>query len=147
MDHTDRRIINAFQGGFPICERPFEAAAESLGLTEAEMISRVAALRAAGTVSRFGPLWHAEKMGGGLTLTAMKVPGDRFDEVADIVNSFPEVAHNYAREHALNMWFVVATEKPERIAEVLAEIEARTGLAVHDMPKVEEFFVGLRFEA
>ncbi|MDO8608775.1 MAG: AsnC family transcriptional regulator [Phaeospirillum sp.] len=147
MDDIDRRIINALQGGFPIVERPFAAAAEALGLAEAELLARIKALREAGTISRFGPMWHAEKMGGGLTLTAMKVPAERFDEVADIVNSFPEVAHNYAREHALNMWFVVATERPERIAEVLAEIEARTGLPVHDMPKTEEFFVGLRFEA
>ncbi|CAA7616621.1 Lrp/AsnC family transcriptional regulator [Magnetospirillum sp. SS-4] len=147
MDDIDRRIINTFQGGFPIVERPFAAAARILGLDEADLIARVKALSEAGTISRFGPMWHAEKMGGGLTLTAMKVPEDRFDEVAAIVNSFPEVAHNYAREHALNMWFVVATERPGRIREVLDEIEARTGLAVHDMPKIEEFFVGLRFEA
>lgn len=147
MDEIDRRIINGLQGGFPICERPFAAAAAKLGLEEADLLARVAVLREAGTISRFGPMWHAEKMGGGLTLTAMSVPAERFDEVAGVVNSFSEVAHNYAREHALNMWFVVATERPERIGEVLAEIEARTGLAVHDMPKIEEFFVGLRFEA
>lgn len=147
MDETDRRIVNALQGGFPIAERPFAVAAEQLGLAEDDLLARISRLRADGTISRFGPLWHAERMGGGLTLTAMKVPDERFDAVAAIVNSFPEVAHNYAREHALNMWFVVATEKPGRIGEVLAEIEARTGLAVHDMPKIEEFFVGLRFEA
>ncbi len=147
MDDTDRRIVNALQGGFPIAERPFAAAAEALGLEEADLLARIKAMRDDGVISRFGPLWHAEKMGGGLTLSAMSVPAERFDDVAAIVNSFPEVAHNYARDHALNMWFVVATERPERIAEVLAEIEARTGLAVHDMPKIEEFFVGLRFEA
>ncbi|TAN59129.1 MAG: Lrp/AsnC family transcriptional regulator [Magnetospirillum sp.] len=147
MDAVDRRLINALQGGFPICERPFAAAAATLGLEEDELLARIEALRADGVISRFGPMWHAEKMGGGLTLTAMKVPAERFDEVAAIVNSFPEVAHNYAREHALNMWFVVATERPGRIAEVLAAIEARTGIEVHDMPKIEEFFVGLRFEA
>ncbi|MHA1113741.1 MAG: Lrp/AsnC family transcriptional regulator, partial [Alphaproteobacteria bacterium] len=54
---------------------------------------------------------------------------------------------NYARDHALNMWFGLATETPERIAETLAEIAARTGIAIRDMPKIEEFFVGLRFEA
>lgn len=147
MDATDRRIINALQGGFPITERPFAVAADKLGLEEAELLSRIQALRDAGTISRFGPMWHAEKMGGGLTLSAMSVPPDRFESVAELVNSYPEVAHNYAREHSFNMWFVVATERPERIAEVLAEIEARTGLTVHDMPKIEEFYVGLRFEA
>ena len=83
----------------------------------------------------------------GLTLAAMQVPEDRFEAVAEIVNGFPEVAHNYARSHALNMWFVVATERPERIAEVLREIEAATGLPVLDLPKEEEFFLELRLQA
>lgn len=147
MDAIDRLIINGLQGGFPICERPYRAAAERLGLGEDELIARLSRLAGEGIISRFGPLWHAEKMGGGLTLSAMKVPAERFDAVAAIVNAFPEIAHNYAREHAFNMWFVVATERPERIAQVIAEIEAATGLPVHDMPKIEEFFVGLRFEA
>lgn len=147
MDAIDRALINALQGGFPLCDQPFAAMAEPLGIGEADLIERIARLRRDGIISRFGPMWHAERLGGGLTLAAIKVPTDQFEAVADIVNSFPEVAHNYAREHALNMWFVVATERPERIAEVLAEIEAQTGLVVHDMPKIREFFVGLRFEA
>ena len=147
MDHIDRAIINSLQGGFPICDQPFSAIGEPLGLTGSALLARIRKLKEDGIISRFGPMWHAEKMGGELTLTAMKVPPDRFDEVADMVNSYPEVSQNYAREHALNMWFVVATEKPGRKDEVLADIEARTGIKVHDMPKIQEFFVGLRFEA
>jgi len=147
LDDTDRAIINRLQGGFPVCDHPFAQVAQALGLTEADLLSRLARLRRDGVVNRFGPLWHAEKMGGGLTLAALRVPEARFDEVAAMVNSYPEVAHNYAREHALNMWFVVATEQPERIGEVLRGIEAQSGLKVYDMPKIQEFFVGLRFEA
>jgi hypothetical protein len=66
--------------------------------------------------------------------------------VAAKVNAHPEVAHNYAREHEFNMWFVLGTETPERIAAVIAEIERETGLQVYNMPKLEEFFVGLHFE-
>ncbi|MCW8825070.1 MAG: Lrp/AsnC family transcriptional regulator, partial [Gammaproteobacteria bacterium] len=65
---------------------------------------------------------------------------------AEQVNAFPEVAHNYAREHTLNMWFVLATERPERVAEVIDEIEIQTGLYVYNMPKQQEFFIGLKFE-
>ena len=77
----------------------------------------------------------------------MAVPEARFEAVAEIVNAFPEVAHNYARDHALNMWFVVATERPERVAEVLAEISRASGLEVLDLPKEEEFFLELRLQA
>lgn len=146
MDAVDRRIVNALQGGFPICERPFRAAAERLGLDEAELIARIDRLLADGTLTRFGPLYHAERLGGALTLAAMAVPEERFGAVAEAVNAHPEVAHNYRRDHAFNMWFVLATERPEDIARVIARIEADTGLPVYNMPKIEEFFVGLRFE-
>ena len=97
-----------------------------------------------GILSRFGPMYHAERLGGALSLVAMKVPEPAFERVVAQVNAFPEVAHNYARDHVLNLWFVLATEKPERKAEVLSEIEAVTGLPVHDMPKITEYFVGLK---
>jgi len=147
MDTTDRQIINGLQGGFPICERPYAAAAASLGIDEEDLIERLSRMLEDGTLSRFGPMVHAEKLGGGLTLAAMSVPEERFDDVTARVNAHPEVAHNYARDHRLNMWFVLATETSERIAEVIAEIEDETGLPVLDMPKQQEFFVGLRFEA
>lgn len=147
MDAVDRRIVNGLQGGFPISDRPFARAAEELGLAEDDLIGRIDRMVADGVLSRFGPLFDAERLGGAVTLAAMSVPDARFDAVAEIVNAFPEVAHNYAREHALNMWFVVACESPERIAAVLDAIRAQTGLAVYDMPKSEEFFIGLRLEA
>jgi DNA-binding Lrp family transcriptional regulator len=147
MDETDRRIVNGLQGGFPVSERPFAEAATRLGLSEDELIARLAAMLAQGTLSRFGPLYDAERLGGAVTLAALAVPPSRFDEVAAIVNGFPEVAHNYARDHELNMWFVVATEAPERLPEVLSEINAATGLEVFNFPKLDEYFLELKLEA
>ena len=147
MDEIDRKIINSLQLGFPICASPYRKAAEQLGLSETELLSRLKALLDNGTLTRFGPLYHAEQMGGALTLAAVKAPEERFDEIADIINAFPEVAHNYAREHALNMWFVVATETPEQLESTLSAIEQQTGLTVYNMPKKREYFVNLRLEA
>lgn len=147
MDSIDRRIINRLQQGFPICESPYQRVADELGLTEADLLARLRALLADGVLSRFGPMYHAEQMGGALTLAAIKVPEERFDEVTEIVNAFPEVAHNYARNHALNMWFVLATEQPQQVAHVIAEIERLTGLVVYNMPKINEYYVGLQLEA
>jgi DNA-binding Lrp family transcriptional regulator len=146
VNDRERAIVNGLQGGFPICERPFLAAAERLGLAEEELIEGLRGLLEQGVLSRFGPLYHAEHLGGALTLAALRVPEAEFERVAAVVNGFPEVAHNYARDHALNMWFVVATERPERKDEVIRAIEAATGLPVHDMPKLAEYFVGLRLE-
>lgn len=147
MDAINKAIVNRLQQGFPICASPYRRVAEELGLTETDLLNRLQALLAEGVLSRFGPMYHAEQMGGALTLAALKVPEQRFDEVTKMVNAFPEVAHNYARNHVLNMWFVLATEKPEQVQAVIAEIEHRTGLTVYNMPKISEYYVGLQLEA
>jgi len=112
LDELSRNFINRWQGGVPLCSRPYARMAEA--------------------------------MGGGLTLAALSVPEARFDEVTRRVNAHPEVAHNYRREHELNMWFVVATETPGQVSRVLEAIGAETGLKVYDCPKQREFFIGLQ---
>lgn len=146
LDAVDRAIINGLQGGFPLDERPFRTAGAGLGLGEEEMITRVRQLVERGMLSRFGPMWNAEALGGEVCLCAMAVPPERLDAVAEQVNTYPEVAHNYERNHALNMWFVIAADRPERVADVAAAIEAETGLPVYRMPKHQEFFIGFRVE-
>ncbi|MGR9086189.1 MAG: Lrp/AsnC family transcriptional regulator [Gammaproteobacteria bacterium] len=147
MDDIDRRIINALQTGLPISERPYREAALALGLGEQALLEHLDGLLKDQTLSRFGPLYDAEAMGGALTLAAMQVPEERFEEVAGIVNACPEVAHNYARSHTLNMWFVLATETPEQLRRALDAIGQQTGLTVYNMPKITEYYVGLKLEA
>jgi DNA-binding Lrp family transcriptional regulator len=147
LDAADRAIVNALQGGFPLVDEPFAEVGERLGMPAEEVMGRIRRMLDEGILTRFGPMYHAERLGGGLTLAALRVPEERYEEVIALVNAFPEVAHNYARAHDLNMWFVLATETPEGVAETIARIEEATGLEVYDMPKREEFFVGLRFEA
>lgn len=147
MDTIDRRIVNALHGGFPVCERPYLAAATGLGLTEDELIARLDRLLADGMLTRFGPLFDAAALGGAFTLAAMRVPAADWDRVVAVVNALPAVAHNYARAHELNMWFVLGTETPEGIAAAIERIERETGLAVYAFPKEREFFVELRLPA
>lgn len=147
LDEADRRLINRLQEGLPLVDEPYEAVGAELGMSGAEVITRLRRLLETGVLSRFGPLFQIEKGGGRFLLAALAVPEERFAEVAAIVNAFPEVAHNYRREHVLNMWFVVACEKAEEASAVLARIEAATGLAVHAFPKEREYFVGLKLDA
>ena len=147
MDELDRRIVNALQGGFPVAPRPFAAVARELQADEETVLLRLKNLLAEGILTRFGPLYNADRLGGAFTLCAMSVPAEDFERVAAVVNAFPEVAHNYEREHRLNMWFVLATEDPLRIAQVRKQIEADTGYAVLDLPKLDEYFVKLELAA
>jgi DNA-binding Lrp family transcriptional regulator len=146
LDDVAIRFINQFQGGFPLSAQPFQRVAEMLDSDEKTIIKQVRHLLEAGYLSRFGPLYDAQQMGGGLTLAALSVPEARFDKVTDIVNGFAEVAHNYRREHELNMWFVIATETESAVSAVIEKIESATGLQVFNCPKQKEFFVGLQLK-
>jgi len=144
MDKMDRNIINILQTGFPLSEEPYAEVAVQLGITETELLNRLSRLLKEKTLTRFGPMYDAQKLGGAFSLVAIQVPEDDFDNVTEVVNSYPEVAHNYQRDHDFNMWYVLATETPEQIDEVNRDIERRTGLKVFNMPKLEEYFIGLQ---
>jgi len=157
LDATDRAILNAYQGGFPVVADPHEPAAAALrehgvDVTAAALHERLVHLDEEGVLTRFGALINAEAIGGTATLVAMHAPDDRFDEVAEQVNAHPEVAHNYEREHPyLNMWFVVSVAggddvtASERVEAVLADIEDETGEKTYNLPKQREFHVEAKF--
>jgi DNA-binding Lrp family transcriptional regulator len=147
IDTTDRQLINNLQIGLPLCRRPFAALADDLGIAEEEIVARLQRLLDDKVLTRFGPMYDAASMGGAFTLAAMPVPTERFEDVAEIVNGFDEVAHNYERDHAYNMWFVVAVDEPSGIGRVLTAIEERTGIPVLNLPKEEEYFLQLRLDA
>ncbi len=147
LDALDRRIVNALQDGFPLSDEPYREVAEGLGTTEAELLARLQRLLDARVLTRFGPMFQIERLGGRFVLAALAVPEQRFAEVTALVNALPEVAHNYRREHRLNMWFVLATETPGGIDDAVRRIEAATGLPVFAFPKLREFFVDMRLKA
>jgi DNA-binding Lrp family transcriptional regulator len=75
----------------------------------------------------------------------MAVPIDKLDEVAGLVSAFPEVNHNYQREHRFNLWFVVAGKDREHVTSVLEELRGKTGLDVLDLPLEQAFHIDLGF--
>lgn len=143
----EKKLINSYQGGFPLTSEPFQVIAEELNSTSLEVQGTLEKLLANGVLTRFGPLYNIEKIDGAFSLCALKVPTERFDEIAALVNSYPEVAHNYQRDHEWNMWFVLADETEQAVINVFNQISKETGCPSLNLPKQTEFFVGLRFEA
>ncbi len=143
LDDINRHIINTLQYGFPLSDRPYKEAADTLGISENDLITRLEYLLENGLLTRFGPLFNAENLGGALSLCAMEIPEAEFKTVTEQINALPEVAHNYQRDHKMNMWFVLATKSLEEKHQTLQKIEQQTGHKVFDMPKEKEYFVGL----
>jgi len=144
LDELDQHLLNDFQSGFPLVPRPFAEVAARLGVDESEVIARLERLSEAGAISRVGPVLRPRKMGAS-TLAAMAVPPGQLGQVADLVSGFPEVNHNYEREHRFNLWFVLTAADDERLVDVMEEIEERTGIEVLDLPMIEEYHIDLGF--
>jgi DNA-binding Lrp family transcriptional regulator len=143
---VEARLLDEFQRDFPLVPRPFASVAERLGVDEATVLDLLRRLTAEGAVSRVGAV-VAPHRAGYSTLVAMSVPPEMLEGVADLVSSFPEVNHNYEREHRLNLWFVVATSCPSQIPILLKTIACETGYPVLNLPREEEYFVEMRLSA
>ena len=144
LDTLDRRLLDEHQRGFPVCETPFAEIADSLGCQAGEVLRRLAALKRRGLVSRVGPVLTPGRIGAS-TLAAMAVPPVRIESVAECVNRCPAVNHNYEREHAVNLWFVLTTPCADSLDEALAGIRRRTGLEVLDLRLERAYHIDLGF--
>ncbi len=147
MDDVDALLLDLVQEGFPVMARPFRALGNALGLEEEEVIRRLERLQQEGLVRRIGPILDLRRVGLGGVLAAMKVEPEKADEVAGVVNEYPEVSHNYLRpdESGYHLWFTVSAHE-DRIQEILSEIRSRTGLEMLVLPTSRIFKIGVRFD-
>lgn len=143
-DEIDRRLLDEFQRDFPLVSRPYAALGERLGIAEDEVRSRLAHLKTDGAVSRVGAVFKPHAVGDS-TLAALAVPESDLDRVAALVSGLPEVNHNYQREHAFNLWFVICAEDRAAVQRVLREVRRLTGYDPLDLPLVEDYHIDLGF--
>jgi DNA-binding Lrp family transcriptional regulator len=141
MDEIDSQVVMLLQGSFAVIEQPYREAAAQLGLTEDDLITRLKRLQDKGIVSRFGPLYQLERLGGAYSLAAMQVPDADYERIVELVNDFPEVTQNFRREHAFNMWFVVFATNAAEVKRVLFSIERDSTYLVFEFPKLRDCFV------
>ena len=150
IDAVDAALIDEYQSGFPVEPRPFErvardiAAETGVDVDADEILDRVRDLRERGVFRRFGAVLNPPVIGSS-TLAAVRAPEDRFDEVAEVINGYRQVNHNYRRDHEWNQWFVVTAGSRETRDAILAEIEERTGCAVLALPMLTDYYIDLEF--
>lgn len=139
------KLLNEFQRDFPFASRPFAIIAERLGVSEMDVIEILKRLQVRGCVSRVGAVF-APRHFGASTLAALAVPQPKLESIAARVGAFPEVNHNYEREHRYNLWFVVTAPDALRLDAVLSEIETESGCEMISLPLLEEFHIDLGFD-
>ncbi|HEB79811.1 MAG TPA: Lrp/AsnC family transcriptional regulator [Rhodospirillales bacterium] len=145
MNELEKRLLDGFQRGFPLTERPFAEIARQLNAEEDQVIGALEGLSESGIISRVGAAFAPGGIGAS-TLAALAAPPERLEEIAELVNGFEEVNHNYEREHRLNLWFVITAPDRDGVDRVIAEISRRSGLEVLDLPMLESYRLNLGFD-
>jgi len=145
LDAIDFRLLNDWQHELPWLSRPYAEIAVRIGISETEVLARLAELKGRGHISRLGAVFRPHVLGDS-TLAAVACPPERLEAVADLIDSYAEVNHNYEREHVYNLWFVVTAPSTARVAAVLAEIEGESGLAVLNLPMLADYHIDLGFD-
>ena len=145
LDDMDKKILNTIQFDFPLETEPYKKLGENLGISEDEVIKRLDRLHNEGAVRKIGPIINRKGVGGTSTLVAVTVPEEKVDEVADYINEYQEVSHNYHRPEKFNIWFTISAPDRERIDTILEELSERTGLEFIDLPTRRLFKIGVRF--
>ncbi|KRW80742.1 Lrp/AsnC family transcriptional regulator [Marinobacter sp. P4B1] len=145
LDTVDQQLINHYQRNLPVCERPYREMADTLGISEDEVISRLAVLQQQQVLSRVGPVFEHSQAGASL-LAAVAAPVEQIDMVAARINSAPGVNHNYAREHLYNLWFVMTAPDEDTLDERLDELEHQLKLPILRLPMVEGYHIDLGFD-
>ncbi|MBC7192575.1 Lrp/AsnC family transcriptional regulator [Marinobacter sp.] len=143
-DSTSRRLIDMYQRGLPVCERPYEQMARELGTSEDDVISRLQSLQENQVISRVGPVFEHSRAGASL-LAAVAAPDEQIDLVAATINRAPGVNHNYAREHTYNLWFVMTAPDEDTLENRLDELEHQLQLPILRLPMVEGYHIDLGF--
>lgn len=147
MDETDKTILNRIQSEFPITFRPFKTIADDLELTEDEVIDRLNRLKDIGIIRRIGGNIVPVKLGFVSTLCAAKVPEDKIEEFATVVNCFSGVTHNYQRNNRYNIWFTFIAPSREHIHQSLEIIAFETGITdIIDLPATKVFKIKAHFD-
>jgi len=150
LKDIDRRILQLLQDDFPLVERPWSEVSSKLGITENELVTRIEQLCAAGVIRKIGPIVDASKVGlTAATLVALRVPENKVNDVAQVINQYSNISHNYEREHEYNIWFTLAASNPQELTKTLNEIIQKAGLSqidVLNLPTAKRFKINVNFQ-
>ena len=141
----EQHLLNDFQRDMSLSATPYADMAKQLNVSEQDVLQSIQSLQNRGVISRVGPVFRPNRIGVS-TLAAMSVPEQDLECVARIISAFPEVNHNYEREHEYNLWFVVTASSEEHLDIVLNEIEQHAEHTLMSLPMLDDYFIDLAFK-
>ena len=127
LSSFDKALMNLLQGNLPISSRPFKALADELDSDEETVLNRIKALKEEGYLRRIGAFFDSDKLGYRSTLIALEVEPNKLAQVAERINAYDGVTHNYEREGVYNLWFTLLVPNLAKEKEIINEISVLPG--------------------
>ena len=139
-----QQCLNRFQQQLPMSRRPYAEMALELGISEDQLLDLLKQLKNNRIISRVGAVFKPNRVGVS-TLAAMAVPEHQLEDIAQVINAYPAVNHNYEREHHFNLWFVVTAENPQQLQQTLDDMQQQSGIVILRLPMEKDYHIDLGF--
>jgi len=138
LSNADIKLLNRVQKCVPLCSDPFSVIAKELNEDKSWVISRLKEFQELNIISRFAAVKRRKKSSVS-TLAAFKIPEDRINDVAHLINSYDEVSHNHLREHDYNLWFVVQDKSAEKVHALITDLSNHVDFPLLNLPILESY--------
>ncbi|MFX1479604.1 MAG: AsnC family transcriptional regulator [Promethearchaeota archaeon] len=145
IDKIDKKLVNLMQNDFPLSRTPYQDIAKKIGIDRDEVITRLIKLYESDIIRKIGAILSARKIGYITTLAAVSVSKEQLDKVANIINSYDGVTHNYLREGMPNIWFTLTEPNQKILDKHLRDIERKINNKIIRMPAKKIFKIGVKF--
>lgn len=128
MDEIDFQLIEEIQNGLPICLRPYQKIGRELGLSEQQVIERLAALKQNGLLKRLGVIVNHRQLGYcANAMIVLNVPDSLVDQVGAEIGQFGFVNLCYQRprqgeQWPYNLYFMIHGKTRDRVLTQLEQL-------------------------
>ncbi|MCM8800866.1 MAG: Lrp/AsnC family transcriptional regulator [Candidatus Omnitrophica bacterium] len=147
LNKKEKILLEELQNNFPLRSRPFLDLAKRLNLKEKDLIKKIRVLKNRGIIRYIGAVFDLKKIGLKSSLIALSVKKKGLNRVVKIINSYPEITHNYLRSDKFNLWATISANSNQKILEIIRDIKKKTKIKnILNLKTIKVFKIDARFK-
>jgi DNA-binding Lrp family transcriptional regulator len=129
-----KKILAKMASQFPLTDRPYKEMAETIGISEHELIDTLKSLKTSGVLRRVAAMLAHKKVAySHNAMVVWKVDEKNVEKVGAVMASFPEVSHCYERDTGgywvYNLYTMVHGKHYEDCMKSIECIARKTGIS------------------
>lgn len=134
LDARDLELLAQLADGLPLCSRPYAQIGAEIAMDEAEVITRLATLKAQGLIKRLGVIVKHRPLGyRANAMVVWNVPDDLIKQLGGHISRFSFVTLCYQRpkqpEWPYNLYCMIHGKDRDTVLEQLQQLSTACGLA------------------